>query len=633
MRAVYQRLPALAVAASLACSLAACDRTAGRPPAAAGSALAAAELPLAPLLAGRSYALPQVVHLSPLTLGTELSATGVRAVALPTHAGERPRPLTPPTLDCRAVAAEPGGGRALVECAERTSGAISLVLYDARAAARLAAVGAESGERLLRWSASDGTLWTATRPAPDRPARLFATASSLARRPVATAPPGFELVAVAPEASLALFRRALDRETHEVVLHDWRRDESRLLLPTGADGRFSDLAFVDGGRGLLLLADDGGDAPRLERLELATGERRRWGPPLPCPAIALRAHADGGATVVVACDGRRSALRLDDGGAEVALPPPPSGTRVVDWGPAGGDALLLATAGERWPEEIGRSDSGGDFHPLTYGLAGRVDPASLPAPRPLRWASGGVELPGEIWPASTATPAAVVVWFEDAERPPSFGVHRPLAAALAARELATLVVRGRGDELPSRRVRRAADGEPFAAARADLLAAAAATAPLAPATTPRLLVGEGRWWGAAALALATRADAPYSAIVALHPDFDPVAPAAAAIAAADGAAGATVAPRWSAIDAARLAALAVEWRFPVELLERPTFVALDPRRDLDGGMAQRVAAAAAAGRPVAALRAVPRPWGARLSGEIEREIAVRLFDAARRAAR
>jgi hypothetical protein len=553
---------------------------------------------------------------------------GSRVVVLPERTGDRLRPLTPSTLDCRAVAAEPGTGRrALVECAERTGGATALALYDVPSGARLAPFGTD-GESFLAWSPAEATLWTATAPEPGRPARLFATSGGLARRPVTAAPPGFTVVAAAPEAGFALFRRELDAEVHEVVLHDWRRRESRLLLPTAADGRFTAPHFVAGGQALLLLADDGRDAPRLERLELASGRRSRWGGELPCPPFALRAHPDDSVTVVITCDGRRQALRLDATGVEADLPATASGTRIVDWAPAAADgSLLLATAGERWPVEVARSDAAGDFYPLTYALAGRISPPALPTPQPFRWSRSGFELPAELWPAATATPDAVVVWFEDAERPPSFGVHRPLAAALAAHGVSTLVVRGRGDELPSRRARRAADGDPFSAAWGDLRAAAAATSALAPAATPRLLIGEGGWWGAAALALATRADAPYAAVFALFPGLEPLAPAIAATAAEEPERALRLA-RWGERSAAELAALAEDWSFPVERLRRPTWIALDARRDPGGAAAARAVAAAAAGRPVATTRGVRRPWGARLASELERELATRLIDAA-----
>jgi hypothetical protein len=626
MRPVYQRLPALAVAASLPWSLAACGGQAERAPAPAAPA---AELPLASLLAARSYEMPQAVYLSAAQIATELSPAGTRVVVLPQRAGERLRSLTPAALDCRALANEPDGDRALVECAEPASGATSLALYDTRSAVRVATLGAESGERFLTWSTGDGTLWTAAAAELGRPARLFATTRTLARRPVTAAPPGFEIVAVAPEAGLALFRRELDGEVHEVVLHDWRRDESRLLLPTGADGRFTEAHFV-GGEALLMFADDGGDAPRLERLELASGERVRWGRALDCPPLAMRAHAGGSTTVVVDCDGRRHALRLDAAGGGIALPATASGIRIVDWAPAfANGALLLATAGERWPVELARSDADGDFRPLTYALSGRIAPAALPTPRPWRWTSAGVELPAELWPAATAQTAAVAVWFEAAERPPEFGIHRPLAAALAAGGMTTLVVRGRGDELLSRRLRRAADGDPFAAAWTDLRAAAAVSATLAPASAPRVLIGGGRWWGAAALALATRDDAPYAAVFALFPDLDPLAPAAAA---AGEAAPDWQRARWGERTPAELAALARDWSFPVERVRRPTWLALDPRQDPAGASAARLAAAAI-GVPVVATRAVPRPWHARLPGELERELAARLLEVARNAAR
>lgn len=629
MRRVYQRLRALAVCVCLLAVASACGsqdsggiavRPASPPP-------VDAEL----LLAASSHELPAFGLAGERIVATEIAPGAVRAVVLPRERPGGPRAVTPSELACVAVAAL-AGDFVLVDCRDPRSGESGLRLRDGGGRLeRLPASAALGRETLLATSDGGAAIWTATSPRDGEPARLLATAlRPLARRPVFTAPAGFEIVAVEPVASLAVLRRELTPEAHEVVLHDWRRNDSRLLLPSAADGRFRELRFADDGRALLLLADDGGDLPRLERLDLASGERRAWGA-LRCPPQGLRAHRDGTLTAIVDCDGRRLALRLDAAGREVPLPALPSGVRAVDWLPAGDDgALVVATAGERWPAEIGWADASGDFRPLTYGLSPRVAPAGLPEPHPIRLASGGESLPAELWTADGA-PRALVVWFEDGAAPPRFGEHRPLAAALAVRGVATLVVRGRGSDGPSRRLRRAADGDPAAAALADFRAVAAATRELTPATTPRLLVGEGAWWGAAAQVVAGATDSPFTAVAALFPGDDPLAEASQAEGAEEPL-RAHLQTRWGDValagDALRLA-----WATAGERVRVPTWIALDAASPAAVATSARLAAAQQAGAPLAVVTTSARPAGLRLPGELERALAAWLLAAAPRAPR
>lgn len=583
------------------------------------------------LLAASAHELPAFGLAGERIVATEIAPGAVRAVVLSRERSGPPRAATPTELVCVAVAAL-AGDFDLVDCRDPRSGETGLRLLGGGGRLERLPAGATFGrETLLATSDGGAAIWTATAPHDGEPARLLATAlRPPARRPVFTAPAGFEIVAVEPGASLAVLRRELTPEAHEVVLHDWRRNDSRLLLPSAADGRFRALHFVDAGRALVLLADDGGDLPRLERLDLASGERRAWGV-LRCPPQGLRAHRDGALTVIVDCDGRRLALRLDAAGRELSLPALPSGVRAVDWLPAGDDgALLLATAGERWPGDVGWTDASGDFRPLTYGLAPRVAPDGLPEPRPIRLASGGESLPAELWTAA-GPPRALVVWFEDGAAPPRFGEHRPLAAALAVRGVATLVVRGRGSDGPSRRLRRAADGDPAAAALADFRAVAAAARELTPATVPCLLVGEGAWWGAAAQVVAGATDSPFAAVAALFPGDDPLAEASLA----DGAEEplrAHLQARWGDVAAAG-DALRLAWATAGERVRVPTWIAFDAASPTTAATSVRLAAARQAGAPLAIVTASARTAGLRLPGDLERALAAWLLGAAPRASR
>lgn len=626
MRRVYQRLCTLAAGALLFAGTSGCDGDPAESPAARQASPPPVDAEL--LLGASSHELPTFGLAGKRIIATEITPGAMRVVALShERLGER-RAATPPELACVAVAAL-AGDLDLVDCHDPRRGETALRLRDARGRLeRLPAHATLGGETLLATTDDGATIWTATAPLDGEPARLFAIAlRPLARRPLFSAPAGFEIVAVDPVASLAVLRRELTPEAHEVVLHDWRRNDSRLLLPSAADGRFRELRFVDAGGALLLLADDDGDLPRLERLDLASGERRAWGA-LRCPPQRLRAHRDGELTAIVDCDGRRLALRLDAAGREIPLPGLPSGVRAVDWLPVGDDgALAIATVGERWPSEIGWTDASGDFRPLTYGLSPRFAPSGLSVPRPFRLASGGEALPAELWAVSGA-PRAIVVWFEDGAAPPRFGEHRPLAAALAARGVATLVVRGRGSDGASRRLRHAADGDPAAAALADLRAVAAATRELAPEATPRLLVGEGAWWGAAAQVVAGATDSPFAAVAALFPGDDPLTEAGR-VATAEEPLRAHLQARWSDVAAAG-DELRLAWATAGERVRSPTWIALDAASPVTAATSARLTAAKQAGAPLEIVAASARRAGLRHPGELERTLATWLLAAAPR---
>jgi hypothetical protein len=621
MRRVYQRHPELAPRLLLLLLLGACGG--GSPQFADSGGATASQRSIDPALAlaTRSFAL--ATHRASAggeLLATESSAAGRRAVWLSPLAPSRPRGLTPPERDCVALSALPAGA-SLVDCADATGSGRALRLLDAAGHGEpLTLPGDSARESLLAHSDRPPTLWSATAPVGETPARLLATGlAPLGRRTVFTAPPGFEIVAVAPDAARAILRRSLTPEADEVVLHDWKLRDSRLLLPTASDGRFTALRFVERGSALLLLADDGRDTPRLERFDLSSGRRTAWRAP-PCPPSRLHAHADGTVTVEMTCEGRRQALRLDAAGA--ALPPPalPSGVRVVDTRPADSEgALALVTAGERWPAEVAFLDSRGDFRPLTYGLAPRLRSLALPAPRPQRVTSAGETLPAELWPVPGGVARAVAIWFEDHDSEPRFGELRPLPAALAAQGIAVLVVRGRGSEGASRRLRRAADGDPAGAALVDLRAAAAATAGLALPGAPRLLVGAGRWWGAAALVLAATADPRYAAVAALYPAPDPLAEAFDAASAEEPLRGFLL-TRWGDPAVAGAAEQRATWSTAAERVRIPSWAALDGSRADTLEAQRRWSVAAASGVPLTVLTEPRAGDPARLPARLEEEL-------------
>jgi len=624
MRRVYQRLWLLLAAISIAGCESDVASTAERPPARVASLAAATYF-----RSGESA--PVGWSESPLRLLAERTE-GDRSATFeisPLAANSPSRVLSRTDEDCRIAAAFRSGGRCLLDCAPFPSGRQSdllIVEADGRRH-RLAATGGTS----LRYLAADATgetVWLAAQPAAGAAEVVVAEAPAWRLRTVLAAPPGYQIVAFAPQTRSAVLRRELTPEADEVLLFDGESGDRHLLLPSAGDGRFRQIAWIDEGRELQLLADDGGDASRLERFDPASGARQPFGPPLPCPPVRLEIWPAGETTVTMSCDGRTTAVLLDAEGRPRTLPPLAAGLRALDIVPrAGAVELALATAGERWPREIGWLDAREDFRPLSYSLDPRLAPDRLPVGAPFRLASGGTELPAELWSPTARAPRAVAVWFEDDDQPAAFGEHWPFGAALAAHGVAVLRLRGRGAESPSRRFRLAADGAPEEAALADIAAAAAAARRLtSDVRSPLFLVAEGAWRGAAALAYGTRDDGGFDALVALGPAADPLA-AALEPATPDAPLGEYLLARWGSDAVRRLdARVLANWRFPVDRVRRPATVVLDAADPASAGLAATVDAARLAGVAVTARRVVLARTGRHRFAPVEPEIAAAILD-------
>jgi hypothetical protein len=357
---------------------------------------------------------------------------------------------------------------------------------------------------------------------------------------------------------------------------------------------------------LLLLADDGGDRLRFERLALETGKRTVLAPQdtpgvapgiapgIECSAAGMAPLGGGQLRLDRRCAGVRRAERAELSGRALPLPEPPAGTRTVAFAPlsgVGGGTFALAAAGGRWPADLWLARRPSGLTPLTYALAPGLQPAALAEPESLSIRSAGALLPAELWP-SWGAPRGGVLWLDDSAAPAAWGELEPTLAALQSRGFAVLRYRGRGADGFGRRLRRAADGDPAGAALADLGQAAAA---LERGLAGRriALVGAGSWEGAVALAAAAHGEGDrFAAVAALFPAADPLA-ALDLVAGAPEPKKSWLARRWGDDAAVR-----ARWRFPVEAARRPTLVLLDSDDAESATLAAAVAAARAHGAPV-----------------------------------
>lgn len=592
MRRLYQRLAARALAAALlACSATGCrapERSAPPP-------LPAATWPLATFLDSVDHRLASVDP-SGWALADETGVDGSRVVRI--APGHRPEPIAPGLAASHRFAATLAGGRTLVEVDAGAGAPPALALVEAGVVRPLGAPGGR--ERLLGVS-PDGQVIRLAREGEAGEEVVELRPPGFARRSLATLPPGFRAAAISGDGLLVALVRAVDDDADEVILLDRRTDERRLLLPTSAAGRFRPFGFDADGSALWFESDDESDVPRLERLTLANGERT---------VVLDRSCLDrlpftGSASVVVetGCDGRRVARAI--GGnprwRDLRLPESlGSGARVVQASSAGPEEDWLAVTGARATRELTRLPPDRLLAPATRGLAARLDPLRLPAPEAVDPGPGASA--AELWPAGPGAIGAVV-WLLPVERRPDLGRFAPFAAFLASRGVATLLVVPRGAPGTGRAARVATDGDPIAATASEVARALAELRGRGAAGLPVLLVGEGAWSGAVAVAIASRPDSGFGGVVAIDPEADPLAPLDRVTAAPEPLRSRLVA-RWGDPADPRLAArrqeLAAAATSPaVELL-----VVLDAGRADTADRAHALAAARAAG---ATVRTVVRP--------------------------
>jgi len=532
-------------------------------------------------------------------LANRWSGSRSTALELVPSTEERPRPteLSRPDEDCLVLRAFAAGPRRLLSCpAPGARERRELVVLEAGGRRVPLVAPPQRFWKLLTPSNDGRALWLAETGG-ERPPRVVVTeAPSWRARPLFEALAGYEIVDFAPATSSVLLRRSLSPEADEVVRLDGRSGERRLLLPDGEDGRFRSLRWIDNGRRILLLADDGTDVPRLEVLDPESGRRSTFGPPAECPVLSASVGPGGLVTRVTSCAGRLRADLLSAEGVPVELPPLAEGLRAIDVVPSpDGERLGVTTVGERWPRDVAWFDPRGDYRPLSYSLAAQLAPDRLPIGERVQDSVDALTLPAEIWQPSAGRARAGVIWFESDDSQPHFGEHWPVGADLAAHGVAVLRVRGRGAGSPSRRQRRAADGAPERSALADFLSAASELVRRTRAALPLYLVAEGDWRGAAALALATRTDAPYAALVALDPALDPLAETDTIGSAAEPLRSFQLA-RWGTDFVSRLdAGVRADWRFPVDRLRHPTTVFLDAADPATGERIARCQSARAAG--------------------------------------
>lgn len=583
--------------AALAVVLGACRGPAEPPaePASGGSSHDAAELHLA----SRSFELVDVGASPPRLLADERGPSGTRAVQIAVERGAIEPLAGGRAGESRAVAAFPNDERALVEWIAPGEREARLLVRGADGRLLELPPPLPARERFLGWLRGGAAFATAGAREAGGPESLFEIdARGLLRRELDRAEPGFAIAAVDAEARRLALVRAVHDDADELVLRDRGTGESRLLLPTAADGRFRPQLFLPDGD-LLVLADDGSDLPRLERLDPVSGRRRPFAL-IPCTPVSARLDPAAAIVVGVACDGRRELRRYELDGTEIALPATPAGTRLTSLLLAPSPApSALAAAGPAWPGDLALLDRHGLARPLTYGLAARLSPARPALLEPTAVASGGIDLPCELRRESPRS-AVGVVWMADESRPARFDEYDPLFAAIASRGAALLVCHGRGSGALGRWLRRGADGDRAGAARADARAALAALRSRLAPGAPLALVGEGAWWGAAALALGGAGELEVNLALALFPDPDPFA-ALDAVAVAPEPLRSRGVEIWGDPESPELAAQRAEWNFPVGTLRVPTRIALDAEDPASPELAARVAAASAAGAPVAIL--------------------------------
>jgi hypothetical protein len=435
----------------------------------------------------------------------------------------------------------------------------------------------------------------------------------------------FEIAAVAPDGAHAALRRAVHDEADEVVLLERASRDMRLLLPDHDEGRFRPLAFLGDGKLLLLLADDGGDGFRFEKMSLASGRRSELEPlEAGCSARALAPLPGGVLRLDRLCGGARSTTRAELSGRPLDLPPSPRGTRTVAFAPiprtpSGAAELALAEAGGRWPADLWLASPSAGVEPLTYGLAPGLLPETLGEPEPLAVASAGATLPAELWPNAGAARGGVV-WLESDGTSPVWRELEPTFAALASRGFAVLRYRGRGADGFGRALRRAADGDVAGAALDDLARVSEALAGRLGASVPLGLVGAGDWAGSVTLAAAANAapraagsassSAGFAAVVALFPTLDPLG-VLDTIATATEPRKSRLLTRWGDPAARVRVEQRASWRFPVAAARRPTLVLLDHDEPEGAMLVAAVDAARAQGATIEAalvrrLRFAPR---------------------------
>ena len=410
----------------------------------------------------------------------------------------------------RAVRLAAGGGRELLAPGERSSHRALAALAGDEVLVELAPVSegtpsrlsiasghgaprtlpAADASRFLSADRDGQRLWVASAGA-DGLERLLEISRTGSGRELVEAPPGFRFAAVTRDGALAAMVRPVGPGADEVVLVDRPGGERRLLLPTGADGRFSVLRFSDDARRLLVAADDGSELARLEWLDLDSGGRSPALAAPECAALGVRA-ASGVAVADLVCTGARRAAVLDTGTPpwQGRLPPESTVTAAL---PAGAGAWWLELSGPASARDLCRLDADGVLVPLTWALAPRLEPTALVHPAVESLSLGDVRVPVEVWrPRGVARAAAI--WLEDDGAPPRWGEFHPLHAFLAARGVLVLRLRPRGSDGFTRALREAGGEDRLAAAALDAERAAAQARALAGNAVPIALVVEGARW-------------------------------------------------------------------------------------------------------------------------------------------
>jgi hypothetical protein len=320
---------------------------------------------------------------------------------------------------------------------------------------------------------------------------------------------GFSPVAVAPGGESIAVLHAIHPEADELLVARRATGEMRLLLPDAGDARFRPQGFsADGGEILYLTAGADGRSA-LEAIALADGKRRRVAADPRCDIAAWAPGVDPRAdALVLDCGGRREAFSFDRESGRRQPLPAPSGSRALDFVPrAATTPAIWSTGGPRFPADwwtVGESPD--EARPLTWSLAPRIDPAALVDSEPVVLASGGLELPGELWSPRGPRPAAGrpgVVWVDDDRESVDWFLFEPLAQALAQRGVAVLRLRPRGFGGFGAALLHAADGRRGEVELSDVVTARGALlarAGVDPRRVAILGIGAGGWVAALAAA-------------------------------------------------------------------------------------------------------------------------------------
>ena len=189
--------------------------------------------------------------------------------------------------------------------------------------------GAKLKARFLDWAPDGRSFFAVTN---ERDARFFDLyeyeVQGYARHLLFQNDASYQIRAVSPDRRYVALSRILDNANTYAYLYDTRTKTLKLLTPGPYPVASEPQAFTRDGTALFLTNDEGREFAYLERLDLATGERK----------VVVQTHwdvesaniSDDGHTLIVALDAdARSSIRLFDAQTLAELPVPDTGPGTI----------------------------------------------------------------------------------------------------------------------------------------------------------------------------------------------------------------------------------------------------------------------------------------------------------------